>query len=233
MPRGKELSPQLRSRVCELHSLGYGYKRIHKIHPEIPVSTIQTTIRREAVRRDNQSRPRSGAPKKLSEEQRDRIYDIVTHEKPHISTEDLLKEVNHAIKERALRYLLREMGRRRWLRKKRLMLTPQHAAARLTWAHRYREFDWRRVKWSDEAMVYRGGGVRPTWTFLSPREQIAQGDVSHDPPQGSVRQIYWALFGHETRSGLITLDRRVNSILIYDLHASFLPDLVSPGDIFI
>ena len=113
MPRGKELSPQIRSRLCELHSIGYGAKRIAKIHPEIPFNTIRTTLRREALRLENHSRPRSGAPKKLTEEQRDHVYDIITHQNPHISTADLLEEVDHAVKERSLRYLLREMGRRR------------------------------------------------------------------------------------------------------------------------
>ncbi|KAL7970696.1 hypothetical protein HDV63DRAFT_358049 [Trichoderma sp. SZMC 28014] len=45
MVRGKELSPQQRSQICELHSHGYGYRRIFKLLVE--------------------SRPRSGAPRKL------------------------------------------------------------------------------------------------------------------------------------------------------------------------
>ena len=45
--RGKELSPQTRSRICELNSIGWGYKRIHNKHPEIPISTIKSTIYNE------------------------------------------------------------------------------------------------------------------------------------------------------------------------------------------
>jgi hypothetical protein len=77
MGRGKELTPQMRSRICELKSVGYSYTQIHRIHPDIPRSTIITTVRREGIRQDNVSRPRPGAPRKLTAEQHDQIYDTV------------------------------------------------------------------------------------------------------------------------------------------------------------
>jgi transposase len=110
MPRrGKELSPTLRSRICELHSVGYGYKRIHQIHPEVPVSTIRYTIKKEADRHDNKSMSRPGQPKKLSEEQRKQIYETVTSSNPNISNSELLASVGNAVKLRSLQYVLREM----------------------------------------------------------------------------------------------------------------------------
>ncbi|KAH6879841.1 hypothetical protein B0T10DRAFT_372595, partial [Thelonectria olida] len=69
---------------------------------DIPLSTIKTTCRREAKRgSENQSLPRSGAPRKLSEEQRDQIYDTVTSN-PHITQRDLLESVDNAVKVRSL-----------------------------------------------------------------------------------------------------------------------------------
>lgn len=110
MPRrGKELSPTLRSRICELHSVGYGYKRIHQIHPEVPVSTIRYTIKKEADRSDNKSMSRPGQPRKLTEEQRKQIYETVTSSNPNISNSELLASVGNAVKLRSLQYVLREM----------------------------------------------------------------------------------------------------------------------------
>jgi hypothetical protein len=63
--RGKDLSPQLRSRICELRSIGYSYNRIHSIHRNIPLSTIISICRLEASRQDNCSKPRSGAHESL------------------------------------------------------------------------------------------------------------------------------------------------------------------------
>ncbi len=180
MGRGKELSPQIRSRICELYSLRIGPTRIHRLHPEIPLSTIKTTIRREATRVDNQTRPRSGAPRKITEEQRDQIYDEVMHKNPHVSHRDLLDSVDNVVKARSLRGLLREMDRRKWRQLKRPQLTQEQADARLPWAKRcenYTEEDWKRLKWSDECTVERGVGKQPIWTFLRPCEQLAQHDV--------------------------------------------------------
>jgi hypothetical protein len=47
MARGKELSPQMRSRISNLHSLGYSYRRIHEVRQEIPLSTIRYTIKKK------------------------------------------------------------------------------------------------------------------------------------------------------------------------------------------
>jgi hypothetical protein len=72
----------MRSCLCELYSIGYSYKHIYEMHREIPLSTIKYTIRKEAIRNKNQSIPRSGVPHKISEEERDHIYDLAIHE-PH------------------------------------------------------------------------------------------------------------------------------------------------------
>ena len=99
--RGPELSPQLRSRICELYSLGYSYSFIAEKH-QITKSTVIKTYRLEAARVNNTTRSRSGAPRKVTAEQRDHIYDTISHTNPHIQTPDLLKEVDYTVKKRAL-----------------------------------------------------------------------------------------------------------------------------------
>ena len=76
--RGPELSPQIRSRICELRSLGWSYNRIHTKHPEIPRTTIADTCRQESRRLNNVSQPRSGPPRVIAEEERDMLYDVAT-----------------------------------------------------------------------------------------------------------------------------------------------------------
>jgi hypothetical protein len=98
----KELTPGMRDRICELSSLYYGAKRIHRLHPEWPISTIKSTIKREALRVDNYSKPRSGRPRALTEEQRDYIYNITNHINPHIKMRDLLHSVDDSCKKRSL-----------------------------------------------------------------------------------------------------------------------------------
>ncbi len=109
----RELSPQMRSRICELSTFGLSLNRILKLHPELNLSTIKLIIRREASRIDNASKSRSGRPRALTEEQRDYIYNIVNYTNPYIKMRELLCEVDDVIKKRLLRGLLREMGKKK------------------------------------------------------------------------------------------------------------------------
>ncbi len=111
--RGPELSPQLRSRLCELRSFGLSFPRIHAVHRDIPLSTIKTTCYREANRVNNQSKQRSGAPRKLSDEQRDHFYNLAVHQNPHIKNRELVDKIDETVKKRSIQRLFREMGRRK------------------------------------------------------------------------------------------------------------------------
>ena len=147
--RNTELSPQLRSRICELRSLGYKFSKIRDIHPEVSYKTIRSTCRREATRQDNFSKPRPGPPRKLTEEMRDHLYNITVHQNPHIKMRDLVTEVNKAVKKRSIQKLLREMDRRKWQHPARPEIKEHHAQQRLTWAKSHKHFtieDWKRVK---------------------------------------------------------------------------------------
>lgn len=238
-----ELTPQLRSRICQLRELCYSYGQIAKILPHIKKSTIITTCRREALRDDNVTRPRSGPPRKLSEEDRDHLYDIIKHQDAHIQHRDLLHEVDDKIKVRSLQRLLREMGLRKWRQLKRPELKPHHAEARLQWARTYEYFteeDWKRVCWSDECTVERGVGRQPTWTFNRPSEQLEKGDVQTvNGTTHGVKKMLWAAFKWNQRTGLVPLDGDplaarggVSSWVIQYLYRSFLPTIIGEEDIF-
>ncbi|SPN98475.1 uncharacterized protein DNG_01519 [Cephalotrichum gorgonifer] len=105
-----ELSPQTRARICKLRSYNLSYREIYAVFPEIPLSTIRSTILKEPAREGHKSLPRAGRPRTLTPEQRDHVYDLLAHREPNIKMRDLLAEVDHAIKPRAMRLLLREMG---------------------------------------------------------------------------------------------------------------------------
>lgn len=96
--RGPELDCLTRAKVCELRATnGWGATTIKKIRsPKIPRSTIQYTLTQEAKRQKQQSLPRLGAPRKLTEEDRDHIYNTI-QEKPSILIKDLLGEVDFKV----------------------------------------------------------------------------------------------------------------------------------------
>lgn len=241
--RGPELAPYMRARILELRALGWGPKRIHTQHPEYSINTIKTTIRVAAKRQDGCiTRPRSGRPRQLTEEDRDKVLDIVTNEDPHIRVPDLLKRVDNKVKERSIRMLLREMGKRKWRQRCRPLLTDDHARQRLQWAKRYERYTsrfWRRVKWSDECSIERGRGAQTVWTFNAPKDQCQQRDVKEKRTGKGVKKMLWGCFSYDSRSGLIPLDgdplaRRqgVTAWVILCLYSAWLPQLIGRDDIF-
>jgi len=110
--RGPELTPQMRSRICELRSLGWSYNRIHAKHPEIARITIANTCQQESRRVNNVSQPRPGPPRVITEEQRDMLYDTATSI-PSISYEALQAQVALDASIRSIKRLLQEMNIRK------------------------------------------------------------------------------------------------------------------------
>ncbi|KAJ5512190.1 hypothetical protein N7463_001742 [Penicillium fimorum] len=208
--RSKDLTPAIRERICELHSIGWGYKRIHTRYPAIPLSTIRYTVKKESERREGVSKPRSGRPKKLTEADKDRLLNAENMRKWRCSWRPFLKE-EHALK------------RLQWAHRYR-HFTPN---------------DWARVFWSDECTVERGIGVRREWTFIRPKDQPREGQCQGLPHRGKqVKQMFWAAFsGAIRRTGLIPLfgdpnaERTgVTSLVIEDLYRRILPILVINQD---
>ncbi len=99
MGRGPSLSPQIRSRICQLRALRFSYKRIHELHPEVPYSTIRYTCLREERRADNKSPPLPEVPHKLSGEHADVVDDTVQHQSRRITIQELLDSVDTAVEE--------------------------------------------------------------------------------------------------------------------------------------
>lgn len=90
----KELDPCMRAWICELHTSAYwGYKRIHKAHPEISLSTIRYTIKKEQDLVNQCSLPRSGQPRKLSSEDEENLVQL-TKENPHIKLYELQESLD-------------------------------------------------------------------------------------------------------------------------------------------
>lgn len=211
--RGPELSPQLRARICELRSLKWSYTRIHQKHPEIPLATIGDTCRNEARRLNQASLPRSGAPRVITAEERDSLFEAVTLT-PEITYEALRAQEcpNAAI--RTMKQLLQEMNIRKWIRLKRPALTPEHAGRRLTWAQRYRHFryiHWRRVRWSDECSIQLGKGQKLEWVFVHGGKGQAEARLQRDLVQPRAcgklkRKMFWAAFGYGLRTSLVPMD---------------------------
>lgn len=242
MPKSKELDPTMRARICELHTTAHwGYKKIHNKHPEISISTIRYTIKKEKERLNQASKPRSGRPSILSLEEKEGLIEKARSE-PHIKYIELQQSVDMRCSKSTIRSIFQKVHMRKWLQRKRPELKPEIAQRRLEWAHKYAHFtpeDWKRVLWSNECSVERGKGARLIWTWNNPQEQIAVGDVRTHRTGKGVKKMFWAGFSFDQRSPLVPLSSDPNSqskgitaTVIYALYQARLPELLKNGDIF-
>ena len=127
-PRSKELDPTTRARICELHSIGWGYKRIHSKYSFVSLSTIRNTIKSESSRSNQRSLSRSGAPKKLSPHQEAEL--IKVEEDEHIKMRELQNAVN-SVSKSTVKRLFRNIHKHKWIQCKLPELQPIHAEKRL------------------------------------------------------------------------------------------------------
>lgn len=129
--RGPELDSVTRAQICELHATnGWGAVKIKQLRfPDIPRSTIQYTLTQESKRKKQESLPRLGRPKLLTEDERNHICEVI-QQTPSISTQDLLKEVDYKVKRQSIWRLTHEMGIQKLRKQKESTLSPQSTAKR-------------------------------------------------------------------------------------------------------
>jgi transposase len=77
-------------------SFGKIAAQVSRLDVVVSKSTVQTTCQREIDRVDNASKPRSGAPRVITEEERDMMFDIILHHDPYIKWRDLTRECETA-----------------------------------------------------------------------------------------------------------------------------------------
>lgn len=211
------------------------------MHPEISISTIRYTIKKEQERINQQSKPRSGCPPKLSTEDKENLKDLAT-QNPHIKLCELQNAINIRVSKDTIRRTFRTLHMRKWLQRKRPEILPENAEKRLNWAQRYADYtstDWQRVIWSDESTVERGKGGKLIWTWNSPTEQLIEHDVHEIRTGKSIKKMFWGAFRFNQRTKLTpltpdgsSLGGGITATVIRQTYTDQLPQLLRIGDIF-
>ncbi|KAE8548074.1 hypothetical protein EYB25_009867 [Talaromyces marneffei] len=238
----RELDPCMRARICELHTEAHwGYKRIHKVHPEIPISTIRNTIKKEQERINQRSKARSGTPAKLTDEDKQKLIEL-TIQNPHIKYEELRNAVDNKVTIRTIQNMFQQIHKRKWKQRKRPEILPLNAQKRLAWALRYEAYtprEWQRILWTDECTVERGKGGQLIWTWHSLTERLREHDIREIRTGKSIKKMFWGGFKFDQRSPLVPLTSDgssagggITATVIRQLYMEQLPELLDNGDIF-
>lgn len=127
----KELSPYERGKIVGARSAGVGLGTIAKAM-HTTKSTVQTTLRRQPVRHEGHSQPRSGRPAEYSDRDVRRLVRYVRLHPKH-SYEAIRKDLGWSYSTPTLKRMLEPSGITNWRAKRRPELTPAVAQKRYQW----------------------------------------------------------------------------------------------------
>ena len=198
MGKTKELSQDLRDRIVDLHKSGIGYKNISKMLG-IKVTTIGAIVRKFKKFNMTITRPRSGAPQKISPRGVARIMRTVRN-RPATTQRELVNDLKAAgttVTRKTIGNTLRRNGLKSCSARKVPLLKKAHVEARLKYANDHlkdAQSDWEKVLWSDETKIELFGlnSTRRVW-----RKKNAAYDPRNTVPtvkHGGGNIMFWGCF---------------------------------------
>lgn len=157
MGKAKELSKDLREKVIELYKTGKGYRKISK-QLRMPISSVQTLIKKWKMRESVETKSRSGRPTKISATTaRKIVWDAKKN--PQITSaeiQDSLKKSGVVVSRCTIRRHLKKNGLHGRVARRKPLLRKCHKASRLQYSKQPRDKPqnfWNKVIWSDETKI--------------------------------------------------------------------------------
>ena len=142
--RRRELSPYTRGQIISASDHGDRIAEISRVF-SIPESTIRDTIKNAPTRRHGNSASRSGRSPKLSDRDKRRIIRLV-REHPFYTYARVISELDLQVAPVTIRRLLQPLGIKKWIAKKRNLLTKATAQKRLRWCVEHQS--WTLERWA-------------------------------------------------------------------------------------
>jgi hypothetical protein len=102
--------------------------------------------------------------------------------------------------------IVRKQGIKKWLAKKRPILTEQNAKERYKWCKERRYWrveEWKKYIWSDECSVELEVGQKREWVFRTPSQKWEKDFIQPYKKGKGVSLMVWGAFGAGRRSELV------------------------------
>lgn len=135
----------------------------------------------------------SGRPKRISSRLERRVRYLTLRDR-HMSFRDIGKLVDPPISADSVRRIMAKAGYHRRKARTVFYLTAVHRARRLSWARehaKWKEFEWSRIIWSDEAYVVVGDSAGQVFVTRRAGEEFSDDCVVQKFKQSSFRVMIW------------------------------------------
>lgn len=210
--RGPNLTPYERGRIVQAYEDGRTLESIADQFHRAP-STISRTVRGASTHNEGTELPRSGRPRTYTPRDRRRV-ELAVKRHPFWSYNKIKKWYGFTWSNRTMRRILEPYGIKKWLAKKRPLLTRETAHKRYHFAKRLRNWpisQWMRVLFSDECSVERGASHMRRFVFRSAGQQYDRGKVTNYNKSKEIRVMVWAAISTAGLSDLLVMRRDLSA----------------------
>lgn len=229
MGKAKELSKDLREKVVELYKTGKGYKKISK-ELRMPISSVQTLIKKWKMRGSVETKPRSGRPTKISATTARKIVRDAK-KNPQITSgeiQDSLKTCGVAVSRCTIRRHLKKDGLHGRVARRKPLLRKCHKVSRLQYAKQHRDKPqtfWHKVIWSDETKIELFGHNHKRYIWRGVNKAYDERYTIPTVKHGGGSLMFWGCVSYKGTGNLVKIDGKMNAvcyqkILEESLHSS-------------
>jgi transposase len=201
-PRGPELSEADRGRIIGLHEAGCSYRKIGALMG-IDHSTARKTVLRYKNFHTYSSLPRSGRPRKLTDQVQCHI--IRALHRYRRSEYRTIAAYLGTVTERQVRKVAEDAGYRRYVACPKPHIKPDQATQQLEWAQQNLGRDWDSVVWTDESSIKTGEVVGRQRVTRLPGEAFLPECIIPTYPHGQKSIMVWGCIAHGRKGPIILL----------------------------
>uniref|UniRef100_A0A8C5LM91 Transposase n=1 Tax=Leptobrachium leishanense TaxID=445787 RepID=A0A8C5LM91_9ANUR len=220
MPRRKELSEDLRSRIVDLHEAGKGYKSISK-SLDVHVSMVRQTVYKWRKFSTVATLPRRGHPVKMTARAH-RMFNGVK-KNPRVSAKDLQKSLAHAnifVDTSTIRKTLNKNEVHGRTPRRKPLLSKKNIAAHLKFAKEHLDVPqhyWQNILWTDETKIELFGNNTQHYVWRKKGTAHKHQNLIPTAKHGRGSIMVWGCLAASGSGRIVVIDGKINSRVYQDI----------------